>query len=234
MSINPENTDIEPISTSEVRRALKSSKNKKAAGPGDIPIELVKYGPTILLEETVKVMNKCMIDGDDIPEDWNIGYVSSIHKKGSKTQCKNYRGISVTSSMGRLYGKILKTRLENTIVDIEEQSGFRSGRSCLDNTFTLKQVLEKRIARNMDTHLIFIDLEKAYDSVPLDRLFKTLRKRGINENYIRSIYNIYKNTECVVKSGQQVSKKIKITKGLKQGCSMSPTLFKIYVQEALN
>ena len=86
----------------------------------------------------------------------------------------------------------------------------------------------------MDTHLIFIDLEKAYDSVPLDRLFKTLRKRGINENYIRSIYNIYKNTECVVKSGQQVSKKIKITKGLKQGCSMSPTLFKIYVQEALN
>ena len=126
MSINPENTDIEPISISEVRRALKSSKNKKAAGPGDIPIELVKYGPTILLEETVKVMNKCMIDGDDIPEDWNIGYVSSIHKKESKTQCKNYRGISVTSSMERLYGKILKTRLENTIVNIKEQSCFRS------------------------------------------------------------------------------------------------------------
>ena len=58
-------------------------------------------------------MNKCMIDGDDIPENWNIGYVSSIHKKGSKTQCKNYRDISVTSSMERLYGKILKTRLEN-------------------------------------------------------------------------------------------------------------------------
>ena len=159
MSINPENTDIEWISRSDPRRALKSSKNKKASGPADIPNEPVKYGPTILLEETVKVMNKCMIDSDDIPEDWNIGYVSSIHKKGSKTQCKNYRGISVTCSVKSLYGEILKTRLEKTIVDIQEQSGFRSGRSCLDNTFTLKQVLEKRIARNMDTHLIFIDLE---------------------------------------------------------------------------
>lgn len=234
MRINPDNTDIEPISINELRKALKSSKNKKAAGPGDIPVELVKNGPDILLEEIVQVMNKCLIEGDDVPEDWNMGYMSSIHKKGSKTECKNYRGICVTSSMGRLYGRIIKSRLEENIVDIEEQSGFRRGRSCLDNIFTLKQVIEKRVARNIDTHIIFIDLEKAYDSVPLNKLFEVLTKRGISETYIRCIYKIYKNTECVVKVGSQISNRIKITKGLKQGCSMSPTLFKIYVQEAIS
>ena len=46
---------------------------------------------------------------------------------------------------------------------MEEQSGFRAGRSCTDNLFVLQQILEKRISRNLSTHLIFVDLEKAYD-----------------------------------------------------------------------
>lgn len=61
-------------------------------------------------------------------------------------------------------------------MEIEERNGFQSGRSCLDNTFTLKQVIEKRVARHIDTHIILIDLEKAYDSFPLNKLFQMLKK----------------------------------------------------------
>lgn len=71
-----------------------------------------------------------MIDLDDIPEDLENGYISSIHKKGSKTQGKNYRDICVNILIGRLYGRIIKSRLEQ----IEEQNCFRSEISCLDNT----------------------------------------------------------------------------------------------------
>ncbi|XP_030753480.1 uncharacterized protein LOC115880423 [Sitophilus oryzae] len=76
--------------------------------------------------------------------------------------------------MGRLYGRILKERVEESFKEIEEQGGFRAGRSCIDNIFVLQQIIEKRRARNLDTHLVFIDLEKAYDMVPLKKLFEIL------------------------------------------------------------
>lgn len=93
------------------------------AGPGNIPIELMKYGPDILLEMIAQLFNKCMLAGEKLPEDWNQSYISSIYKKGDKKLCTNYRGISVTSSMGRLYGRILKHRIESEYHDIEEQCG---------------------------------------------------------------------------------------------------------------
>ena len=221
------------ITIEEIKSALSKSKNGKAAGPGNIPIELVKYGPDLLQENLANLFNKCLIDGDNIPEDWNIAYISSIHKKGDKRVCQNYRGISVTAAMGRLYGRIIKQRIEMEIEDMEEQSGFRAGRSCTDNLFVLQQILEKRISRNLSTHLIFVDLEKAYDTVPLKKLFEILPGAGLSKTYVRAIWNMYKDSKSLVKMGNARSEKFHTTKGLKQGCSLSPTLFKIYIQEAI-
>lgn len=227
------NTTVREITVEEVKDTLKKTKSGKAAGPGNIPIELVKYGPDILLEILTKIFNKCMMEGHAIPEDWNVAYISSIFKKGDKKMCQNYRGISVTSAVGRLYGKILKNRIETEFSDIEEQSGFRAGRSCTDNIFVLQQLLEKRKDRNLDTHLLFVDLEKAYDTVPIQKLFEVMTKIGLNGVYIRSIWNLYRNAKSAVKCGNLISETFPVTKGLKQGCCLSPTLFRIYIQEAL-
>lgn len=118
-------------------------------------------------------------------------------------------------------------------MEIEEQGGFRAGRSCNDNIFTLQQLIEKRTARNLSTHLVFIDLEKAYDTVPLKLLFNVLTKTYLSKTYIRALQNMYKNPQSRVKTGNTFSKPFNVTKGLKQGCCLSPTLFKIYIQEAL-
>jgi Reverse transcriptase (RNA-dependent DNA polymerase) len=221
------------ITLAEIKSTLRKMKNKKAAGPGNIPIELVKYAPDILLERLVFLYNKCLLQGENVPKEWNLAYISSIYKKGDKKQCKNYRGISVTSTLGRLYGKILKERIENELTEIEEQSGFRAGRSCTDNVFTLSQITERRTARNLNTHLIFVDLEKAYDTVPLNKLFEVLDESDLSRVYVRAIYNIYKDAKAVIKIGKNISEPFEITKGLKQGCCLSPTLFKIYIQKAL-
>ena len=227
------NDTIKRISIEEIRNTLKHTKNGKAAGPGDIPIELVKYGTPLLWEWIAVLMNKCMIDDEELPEEWNKAYLIPIYKKGDRTISENYRGISVTSSIGRLYGKIIKNRVEENLTEIEEQSGFRSGRSCLDNIYTLRQLLEKRTARNLNTHIIFIDLEKAYDNVPLSKLFEVLTTSNMKHTYVREVRKMYKNANYVVKSGGNISNAIKLTKGLKQGCCLSPTLFKIYIQKAL-
>jgi len=63
-----------------------------------------------------------------VPEEWKISHLSTIHKKGDKKNCDNYRGIAVTSSISRIYGKTLKSRIEREYADMEaeEQAGFRA------------------------------------------------------------------------------------------------------------
>ena len=78
-------------------------KNGRAAGPGDIPIELIKRGGRKLLEMITILLNK-IINGEKVPEEWKFAIITSIHKKGDKRKCENYRGISVMSTFKRIYG----------------------------------------------------------------------------------------------------------------------------------
>jgi len=71
----------------------------------------------------------------------------------------------------RIYGRILAklVELEHRNMEMEEQAGFRAGRSCIDNIFCITQMIEKKKATNRELHLLFIDLTKAYDSIPLNK-----------------------------------------------------------------
>jgi len=88
------------------------------------------------------------------------------------------------------------------------------------------------MAVNQPLHLLFVDLEKAYDSVPLQNLWKALEHHNISNSIIRAIKRLYENSFSKIKFGKQLSSGFHITKGLRQGCSLSPTLFKIYIQNA--
>jgi len=59
---------------------------------------------------------------------------------------------------------------------VEQLAGFRAGRSCNDNTFVLKQLIEKQLSVGKEVHLLFVDLEKAYDNIPLIKLWKALEE----------------------------------------------------------
>jgi hypothetical protein len=81
--------------------------------------------------------------------------------------------------------------------------------------------------------LIFYDLVKAYDSVPRKLLWKALGKANINQSVIQIIRSIYNNNKFRIKIRSNLSDEFCNTKGLLQGCPMSPTLFKKYVDTAL-
>jgi hypothetical protein len=100
-------------------------KNGRAAGPGDIPIELIKSGGQNLLEMITILLNK-IINGEKVPEEWKVAIITSINKKGDKRKCENYRGISVTSTFSTIYGRILAklVELEHKNMEMEEQAGF--------------------------------------------------------------------------------------------------------------
>jgi len=107
---------------------------------------------------------------------WKIGHISVIHKKGKKDEYENYRGITVLNIFSRVYGKIIKHFLEQEFsqTETEEKAGFRAGRSTVDHIFCLRQLIEKKMAVNQPLHLLFVDLEKAHESVPLENLWKAL------------------------------------------------------------
>ena len=139
------------------------------------------------------------------------------------------------SSVSRVYGKLVKKRIEEEYRDMEaeEQAGFRAGRSTVDHLFTLTQIIEKKMARKQEIYLLYVDLKKAYDSVPQSKLWEALEKTNISITLIKAVQELYKNNTSQVKKGQTVSKGFSINKGLKQGCCLSPTLFKIYLEQAL-
>jgi len=134
--------------------------------------------------------------------------------------------------MSRLYGKILRDLIEEENKDEEEQSRFRKGRSCTNNIFCMKKVIEKRNATNQETHLLFVDLRKAYDSIPILKFWEVLGESNINNTLIKALQNLYDNT-TQVKIGNILSQPCNITKGLRHGCCIFPTLFKIYIRKAL-
>ena len=80
-------------------------KTRRFAGPGDIPVELIKSGGQRLLEMITILFNK-IINGDKMPEEWKIAIITSIHKKGDKRKCENFRGISVTCIFSRICGRV--------------------------------------------------------------------------------------------------------------------------------
>ena len=151
-------------------------KTRRAAGSGDIPIQLIKSGSQKLLEMITILLNK-IINGGKVPKEWKVAIITSIHKNGDKRKCESYRGISVTSTFSRIYGctraKFVESEYKN--MEMEEQSRFRAGSSCIGNIFCITQMIEKKKATNRELQLLFIDLRKAHDSVPLN----TVESRSI-------------------------------------------------------
>ncbi|KAH1255661.1 Retrovirus-related Pol polyprotein from type-2 retrotransposable element R2DM [Glycine max] len=99
------------------------------------------------------------------------------------------------------------------------------GRSTMEAIYLLRRVMEQYRMAQQDLHLIFIDLEKAYDRVPREILWKALEKKGVRVAYIRAIQDMYDRVSTSVRTQGGESDDFPITIGLHQGSTLSPYLF---------
>jgi hypothetical protein len=116
-----------------------------------------------------------------LPHQWKESIVVPIHKKGDKTDCCNYRGISLLSTSYKILSNILLFRLIPYADEIigDYQCGFRHNRSRTDQIFYIRQILEKKWEYNGTVHQLFIDFKKAYDSIRREALYDILIEFGI-------------------------------------------------------
>ncbi|UYV83492.1 hypothetical protein LAZ67_23001182 [Cordylochernes scorpioides] len=166
----------------------------KAAGPDNIPNELLKKLPIPILEKLRTVFNKIMIT-EKYPEIWTNSIIHPIFKNGDRNNPSNYRGIALCSNMSKLFTSILRNRLNNWIEKRqyigEKQAEFRKNRSCLDHIFTLNTLIQLSLRKKRGKlYVFFVDLTKAFDTVSHEILWNKLQKMGISSRFISIIKNI--------------------------------------------
>ena len=218
-----------PPTLEELWSALSKLKNGKASGKTGIFPELVKCGCVELHERLLMVMQEVWEQGA-VVEDWKHAVIVPISKKGDLKECNNWRGISLLDVAGKLFARIIQERLQMIAEDIlpESQCGFRGGRGCTDMIFAARQLVEKCREHDDVLFMLFVDLRKAYDSVPRSALWKVLEKCGVPPVMLSIIQSIHDGMQAEVRVGDITTDSIEVNNGLRQSCTLAPSLFNIY------
>ena len=158
--------------------------NAKAVGPDELLVELLKLGtnhdPTLLREFHWVI--KLVWHQREVPQRWQDAVIKVLHKKKDRTECSNYRGISLVAHAGKVLLKIVATRLsvycEARNLLPKEQYGFRPHHLMTDMMFVVQRLQELGRKARVPLFLCFIDLQKAYDSVDRTPLWQVLARFG--------------------------------------------------------
>ena len=226
--------DLGDPSRGEVTRAVKRLKNNKAAGHDKITAEMLKAGGSKLHDWLTRV-SIAVWRSEESPADWKRGVIIKLPQKGDLTICGNNRGITLLSVAGKVFCTIVLLRIRDAVDEHlrENQAGFRMGRSCVDQCFALRQVIEKSLEMQLPVKVNFIDFKAAFDSVHRDSLWKVLRSYGIPEKIVNIMRNTYEGSECCVRVDGEETSWFPVTAGVRQGCIWSPLLFGILIDWVL-
>ena len=174
-----------------------------------------------------------------MPQQWKDVIIMVLHKKKDRTECGNYRGISLVAHAGKILLKIIARRLSEycELVGIlpEEQSGFRPNCCTTDMMFVIRRMQELARKKQIPLYVCFIDLTKAYDSVDQTFLWTILARFGVPQNMISVIRQSHDGMRACVRLDDRVwSRWFAVEQGLRQGCVLAPVLLNIFFAAVIN
>lgn len=159
-----------------------------------------------------------------------------IYKKGNVKDPANYRPIALICCLVKIFTQILSNRLvdwaEMSNLFPEWQAGFRRGRSCLDNTFTLNALIQNRLNQTGGKlYVLFVDFKSAFLSLNHRILWQKLYNMGCRSKFINILKDLYSKANFSVKCEKGFTKRINITQGVLQGEVLSPALFTFFLED---
>ena len=173
-----------------IKKLVENLKQHKSPGPDGISPKLLKLVPDEISDYLLLLFNKCLVL-EKMPSMWKTANVTPVFKKGSRSSPENYRPISLTSIICKMFEHIitsnLATYLEHHKLFNEDQFGFRKIRSCELQLHRVCQDIAFILDNGEEADLVFLDFTKAFDKVPHDLLIKKLASYGLQEDVIHLI-----------------------------------------------
>ena len=161
--------------------------------------------------------------------EWKDGLIKPISKSGCETEPKNYRGITLTSCLGKCFNQILSARLtevfEKYKIFPDNLLGFRPGVRTSNNIFILKSLIDKSFNEKNKLYCCFVDISEAFDRTWRKGLLYKLKLYGLNGKMLNTIENVYKETKAAILLGDGISEEFEINMGVKLGDPLSSFLF---------
>ena len=166
------------------------------------------------------------------PQDWKRSVFIPIPKKGNPKECSNYRTVALLSHARKVMLKILQARIQQYMNrEIPHvQAGFRKGRGTRDEIANICWIIEKAGVFQKNIYFFFIDYAKAFNCLDHSKLWKILKEMGIPDHLTCPLRNLYAGQEAKIRTGHGTTHWLKIGKGVRQGCILSPCLFNLYAE----
>ncbi len=168
-----------------------------------------------------------------VPKDWRRTEVIPVHKKGPINLPCNYRPISLTSIACKIMESIIREYLMKHMIDndlfAEQQHGFLPGRSCVTQLLDVLDDWFLNFDNNVPVDEIYLDMVKAFDTVPHRRLFTQLHSYGITEKIHSWIRAFLTDREQRTRINGSFSNWTKVLSGIPQGSVLGPILFLLYI-----
>lgn len=221
-----------PIQEKEIKKAIRDMTPEKSPGCDGLTIEFYKNFEEEIVPLLKIYYNALLEEKATTTTTMKNAIITLIPKKDDPKELKNWRPISLLNNdykiLSRILAERLRTSMENIITDT--QTCAVPGRTINQNLTFVRDLLIKTSKAKTSITLLSIDFEKAFDNVDRNYLFEILKKFGYPQKFINLLKTLYEDTTSQIKINGELTGKINIENGLRQGCPLSLPLFVIYAE----